>query len=85
MSDKKQKFEESLEQLEKIVAQLEDGELSLEESLKLFENGIKLSRLCQERLNHAERRIEVLLRDEDGKPALEPLGETLSSDTSIGK
>jgi len=85
MKDKKQNFEKSLEQLEEIVSQLEDGELSLEESLKLFEDGIKLSRECQERLNQAERRIEVLLKDEDGKSVLEPLDETLSTDASIGK
>ena len=71
MADKKQTFESSLESLEKIVRKLEDGDLSLEESLKLFVDGVKLSRECQERLNQAERRIEVLLKDEDGNPALE--------------
>lgn len=68
-----QTFEKSLASLEKIVRQLEEGDLSLEESLKLFEDGVKLSRECQERLNQAERRIEVLLRDADGNPALEPI------------
>ncbi len=67
----KQSFEASLGELEKIVRKLEDGDLSLEESLKLFEDGVKLSRECQERLNQAERRIEVLLKDEDGNPTLE--------------
>ena len=71
MAEKKQTFETSLESLEKIVRKLEDGDLSLEESLKLFEDGVKLSRECQERLNQAERRIEVLLKDENGNPALE--------------
>ncbi len=69
----KQTFESSLGDLEKIVRKLEDGELSLEESLKLFEDGVKLSRECQERLNQAERRIEVLLKDADGNPALQTL------------
>lgn len=73
MSQKSQTFENSLASLEKIVRQLEDGDLSLEESLKLFEDGVKLSRECQERLNQAERRIEVLLKDEDGNPTLEPI------------
>ena len=47
--------------------------MSLEESLKLFENGVKLSRECQERLNQAERRIEVLLKDENGSPTLQAI------------
>lgn len=70
---KPQTFESSLQELEKIVRNLEDGDLSLEESLKLFEDGVKLSRECQERLNQAERRIEVLLKDEDGNPALQAI------------
>ena len=45
--------------------------MSLEDSLKLFEDGIRLSRECQERLNQAERRIEVLLKDENGNPVLQ--------------
>jgi len=61
-------FETSLEALEQIVRQLEDGDLSLEKSLELFEQGIRLSRECQERLSQAERRIEILLRDNQGKP-----------------
>lgn len=70
MTQKKQTFETSLSQLEKIVRELEQGDLSLEDSLKLFEDGVRLSRECQERLNQAERRIEVLLQDENGRPAL---------------
>ena len=71
MADKKQTFETSLKELERIVRRLEDGDLALEDSLKLFEDGVKLSRECQERLNQAERRIEVLLKDENGNPQLE--------------
>ena len=63
-------FEASLAALEKIVHDLERGELPLEKSLELFEQGVLLSRECQERLNEAERRIEVLLRDGDGRAAL---------------
>ena len=73
MSQKKKSFEDSLAELEKIVGQLEQGDLALEESLELFEIGVRLSRECQERLNQAERRIEVLLKDRNGEPALEDL------------
>jgi exodeoxyribonuclease VII small subunit len=59
-------FETQLATLERIVRELERGELPLEQSLDLFEQGVKLSRECQERLNEAERRIEVLLRGGDG-------------------
>jgi exodeoxyribonuclease VII small subunit len=63
-------FEASLEALEQIVQELERGDLPLEKSLELFEQGIKLSRQCQERLSQAERRIEVLLRDNQGRPVV---------------
>lgn len=58
-------FEKSLDELEKIVGKLEAGDLPLEESLKLFEEGVKLSRNCRERLTNAERRIEMLMNDGD--------------------
>lgn len=67
----KNSFETSLSSLEKIVRKLEEGDLTLEESLKLFEDGVRLSRECQERLGQAERRIEILLRDENGNPVLQ--------------
>ena len=63
-------FETSLEALEEIVHRLEQGDLPLEESLGLFERGIHLSRECQGRLSQAERRIEVLLRDQQGRPTV---------------
>lgn len=63
-------FEASLSSLERIVRELEQGDLPLEKSLELFEQGVKLSRECQERLNEAERRIEVLLRDGEGRTSL---------------
>jgi exodeoxyribonuclease VII small subunit len=62
-----QNFEASLTALEKIVRELERGELPLEKSLELFERGVKLSRECQERLQEAERRIEVLLQRDGGE------------------
>lgn len=60
-------FETSLAELEKIVLRLETGDLPLEDSLELFENGIKLSRECRERLTNAERRIEILMKDATGE------------------
>ena len=68
-------FEASLEALEQIVRQLEGGDLPLEKSLELFEQGIRLSRECQERLSQAERRIEILLRDNQGRPVVNALNE----------
>jgi len=86
MSNSKPKnFESSLEELERIVRELEQGELTLEKSLELFEQGVKLSRECQERLNQAERRIEMLTRDNQGRAivtAFEPESE-LSASTSV--
>ena len=60
------KFEAALARLEEIVKELETGDLPLEQSLKLFEEGIKLSRLCNKRLEEAERRVEILLKSKDG-------------------
>jgi exodeoxyribonuclease VII small subunit len=80
-------FEGSLMALEKIVRELERGDLPLEKSLELFEQGVRLSRECQERLNQAERRIEILLRDEEGRPVLtafEDEEESLSLKTENG-
>ncbi len=64
-------FEASLNELERIVKQLEDGDMPLEDSLKLFEDGVRLSRECRERLTNAERRIEVLMKETDGTISLE--------------
>ncbi len=60
-SAKSPNFEKSLEQLESLVAKMESGELSLEESLKAFEEGVKLSRDCQTRLTEAEQRVQILI------------------------
>ncbi|MGB3096136.1 MAG: exodeoxyribonuclease VII small subunit [Candidatus Deferrimicrobiaceae bacterium] len=59
-------FEEALKSLENVVAKLESGEIKLEESIRLFEEGMKLSSLCQKRLDDADRKIEVLLRKPGG-------------------
>ena len=66
-------FEESLERLQATVRKLESGELSLEDSLKCFEEGVRLTRSCQEYLGGAERRIELLTRaSSEGGAELEP-------------
>ncbi len=65
-------FEDSLGRLEQIVGALEAGQLSLEESLKAFEEGIALARRCARYLDEAERRIETLVRDETGAVETRP-------------
>lgn len=62
----KEKFENSLKRLEKIVDSLESGNLPLEETLKLYEEGVKLSRICSKTLHEAERKIEVLSKNRSG-------------------
>ena len=58
-------FEEALKQLEAIVSRLELGDLPLEEALSIFEEGIRLTKLCSQRLNEAERRVNILVRSAD--------------------
>jgi exodeoxyribonuclease VII small subunit len=67
----KDKFEEALGRLEDIVKKMEAGDMTLEESLKAFEEGIKLARLCSRRLDEAERRVEILLKQEE-EPVVKP-------------
>jgi len=61
-----EKFETALKKLEELVKKLEGGELSLDDSLKAFEEGVKLAGFCSTKLNEAEKRIEVLTRQKDG-------------------
>lgn len=61
----KEKFEEALRKLEDILRKMENGDMTLEESLKAFEEGIKLSRICSERLDEAERKVEILLKEDE--------------------
>ena len=63
-------FERALDELEKLVERMEEGELSLEESLKLYERGIELSKACQKALDAAEKRIRIL-SEQNGKSELE--------------
>ena len=66
------KFESSLKKLEEIVKRLETGSLPLEESLKAFEEGVKHAAFCSGRLDDAERRVEILIKQKDGSLAREP-------------
>lgn len=70
MSEKN--FEKSLAELEKIVEKMEEGGLSLSESLSLFEKGVKLARFLREELDKAEKRITILMKDEQGEIKEEP-------------
>lgn len=60
------KFEKALERLEEIVRKMEAGDMTLDESLKAFEEGVELSRFCMKKLDEAERKVEVLLREGEG-------------------
>lgn len=68
-------FEKDLEKLEKLVEELEAGGLTLDQSLKRFEEGIKLSRRCDRALSAAEKRIEILVKNADGDLEAQPFAE----------
>lgn len=70
----KDRFEDALAKLEAIVKQMEGGDMPLEESIKAFEQGIRLVQQCTEKLNDAQRRVEVLLKA-DGAPDVAPFLE----------
>lgn len=69
------KFENALKKLEKIVEELEKGDLPLEDSLAKYEEGIKLSRICQKKLETAKKKVELLVKSKEGKFKLEAFGE----------
>jgi exodeoxyribonuclease VII small subunit len=69
-------FEDSLRKLETIVSQLEDGELPLEQSLKLFEEGVSLAAVCKTELDAAEGKVEMLIKQRDGSTRVEPFPES---------
>ncbi|HEX9934620.1 MAG TPA: exodeoxyribonuclease VII small subunit [bacterium] len=66
-------FEEAFQKLESIVETLEKGECSLDESVRLFEEGMTLSRFCSDKLNEAEKRLARLVKNEQGDFQLEPM------------
>ena len=67
-------FEAALEQLQQTVKRMESGELSLEQALQFFETGVRLTRICQERLSAAEQRVEILMKgtESSASPELQP-------------
>jgi exodeoxyribonuclease VII small subunit len=65
-------FEESLKQLEKIVDQLERGDLPLEESIRIFEEGVRISAACKQELEAAEGKVQILMKQKDGSMKPEP-------------
>jgi exodeoxyribonuclease VII small subunit len=72
-NQEKKNFEEALQALEKVVEQLESGELSLEDSLAAFEEGVRLVKHCNQKLTEVEKKIELLVKDKEGKVQLRPL------------
>ena len=90
MSEETPSFEAALKKLETIVQRLEQGELPLEESLTLYEEGIRLSRLCHAKLEEAEGKIELLLKDargdlvldKDGRPRTTPFQKAPGDESS---
>jgi len=65
-------FEEALKKLEEVIKKLEGGDLPLEESLSLFEEGIRLSRFCAQKLDEVEKKVEILLKNNKGSKKIEP-------------
>jgi exodeoxyribonuclease VII small subunit len=70
------KFEEAIKKLEKIVEDLEKGELSLDEALKKYQEGMEMARLCNQRLENAKKKIDVLAKNKKGEFELKPFDET---------
>ncbi len=78
---RKPDFERSLARLEEVVRRLENANLSLDEAMKLFEEGVELSRECQKQLEQAEGRVEILLKKADGKMVAEPFEPEAEEET----
>lgn len=72
MAEQAQSFEQALQRLEQVVRELESGERTLDEALALFQEGVVLTRFCQQRLDEAEARVEKLLELKNGEAVTEP-------------
>lgn len=70
-------FESAMKRLETIVQDLESGDLSLDEALKKFQEGMKISRFCSDKLDESEKKVSILLRDEEGGIQEEPFEKNL--------
>ena len=75
------KFEDALKKLEKIVGDLEDGDLSLDEALERYEEGIRLSKLCAKKLEAAKKKVEILLKNEGGSIELKEFDEKTAEES----
>jgi exodeoxyribonuclease VII small subunit len=75
MAKRGNEFESAFQKLEGIVARLENEEISLDESLKLFEEGVTLSRFCHSKLEEIEKKIETIVADSKGNPKTAPFSE----------
>lgn len=69
------RFEEALKKLEKIVNDLEKGDLTLDEALKKYEEGLELARICSQRLETAKKKIDILVKNKKGEFELKPFSE----------
>jgi exodeoxyribonuclease VII small subunit len=74
----KQTFESTVKRLESIVHELESGDLTLDEALKKFQEGVKLSKLCSNKLDETEKKVSILLKDEEGDVRAEPFQDESS-------
>jgi len=75
MAKKKESFEEALQKLEKIVARMEEADVPLDEALQGFEEGVRLARFCSKKLDEAEQKVAMLVRDESGTLQPAPFSE----------
>ncbi|OGL39576.1 MAG: exodeoxyribonuclease VII small subunit [Candidatus Schekmanbacteria bacterium RIFCSPHIGHO2_02_FULL_38_11] len=75
------KFEDAFGKLEIIVKKLEEGNLNLEESMRLFEEGINLSKVCASKLEEAEKKVEILIKGENGSNIIKPFDELNSEES----
>lgn len=80
---KPESFEKNVEKLDAIVQQLEDADLPLEKALQLYEEGMKLSEVCQKQLQEAEGRIQILMKKAGGKIAAEPFEQDENETESL--
>jgi exodeoxyribonuclease VII small subunit len=77
---KKKTFEDSMTQLEKIVENLEDGDLPLETAIKKFEEGVRLSKFCFDKLDETEKKVSLLLQDQNGNIFEKPFSSSDSNE-----
>lgn len=79
------KFESALEELKSVIDRLESGDLSLEDSLAAFENGVGLIKYCNQKLSEVESKIEILLKDKEGRLQLKALNSIADDEEEDGK